>query len=236
VLSLAESLSGIVMTQMKAPGTPVIMGGVASIMDMRTMVHSYGAPELGLFQAGLTEVCRWLGLPVFSTAGCTDAKILDQQAAMEATFSIMLAMLSGANLIHDVGLMEMALTGSEELMVLSDEVIGMCERICRSFPVDDDTLMVDLIAEVGPGGEYISTQHTLENFRRFWQPRDLIREYHENWVAQGRRTLGDRLRDRVRSILAEHEPEPLPADVHRELQALVARADTRAEMLSPSST
>jgi trimethylamine--corrinoid protein Co-methyltransferase len=232
VLSLAESLSGIVMSQQKSPGAPVIIGGVASIMDMRTMVYSYGAPELSLFQVGLTEVCRWLGLPVFSTAGCTDAKVVDQQAAIEATFSIMLAMLSGANLIHDVGFLEMALTGSEELMVLSDEVIGMCERICESFPVDDETLLVDLIAEVGPGGEYVSHQHTFDNFRRFWQPRDLIREFHENWVAQGCRTLGQRLRERVLSLLAEHEPEPLPADLHRELQKIVNHADAHAERVA----
>jgi len=121
VQALAESLSGIVVSQLKKEGAPVIMGGVVTIMDMLTTAYCYGAPELSLLSAGLTEIAKWLGLPMFSTAGCSDAKSLDQQAAIEGAISIATAALSGASLIHDVGYLESGLVGSYDMLVMSNE-------------------------------------------------------------------------------------------------------------------
>ncbi|MFN2225558.1 MAG: trimethylamine methyltransferase family protein, partial [Anaerolineae bacterium] len=112
VQALAEYLTGVVLAQLQRPGAGVIMGGVNSPMDMATSILSYGAPELALISAAMTDVAKALGVPMFSTAGCSDAKTLDQQAAIEATLSIVIAALSGANLIHDVGYLESGLLGS----------------------------------------------------------------------------------------------------------------------------
>jgi len=103
VQGLAEYLVGVVLAQLKRKGARVIMGGVNSPMDMATSILSYGAPELALLSAAMTDTAKWLGVPMFSTAGCSDSKVLDQQAAIEATLSVVVAALSGANLIHDVG-------------------------------------------------------------------------------------------------------------------------------------
>lgn len=107
VQGLAECLAGLVISQLKRKGAAVIIGGVMSILDMTTTVLSYGAPELPLLSAAMTNIAQYLGLPVFSTAGCSDAKTFDQQAAIESTLSIAFAALSGANLIHDVGYLEL---------------------------------------------------------------------------------------------------------------------------------
>ncbi len=222
---LAETLSGIVMAQQKAPGAPIIGGGVVSIMDMRDLTFSYGAPELHLHMAAFTEVSKWLHLPVFSIAGCSDSKVLDQQAAIESALSVLFAALSGGNLIHDVGYLESGLVGSYEMLTMSDEIISMVKQIIRGIRVDDEALAMDAIAEVGPAGQFITTEHTVEHFRDFWQPVTMVRQEFDKWAAQGAATMGERIRARVADIRATHEPLPIADDQMAELRGIVAAAD-----------
>jgi trimethylamine--corrinoid protein Co-methyltransferase len=116
VACMAESLSGLVMAQLKQRGAPVIFGGVPTIIDMSTTLVSYGAPEMLLWSAALTEMAHHLELPVFSTAGCTDSVAFDQQAAAESAMACLMAAMSGANLVHDVGFAEAANSASLELI------------------------------------------------------------------------------------------------------------------------
>jgi trimethylamine--corrinoid protein Co-methyltransferase len=223
---LAECLTGVVVAQLKQRGAAVIVGGVMSLLDMSTTILSYGAPELVLLSAAMTNVAQYLGLPMFSTAGCSDAKTLDQQAAIEATLSIAFAALSGANLIHDVGYLESGLQGSYDMLVLADEIIGMVKRVLRGVPVDAERLALDVIDRVGPGGHYLMDDHTLRFFRtEFWMPALLDRANHETWQANGAKTLAARVHDRVLDLIAEYEPPHLPDKIERQLEAIVAQAD-----------
>ena len=119
VQAACESWLGLVVSQLVRPGTPFVMGGVVSIMDMSSMVLAYGAPELSLLSAGLTELAHYVGLPVWSTGGCSDSKAVDGQAALEGAFSVYAAALSGADLVHDVGCIEGGMTGSLEQLALN---------------------------------------------------------------------------------------------------------------------
>jgi trimethylamine--corrinoid protein Co-methyltransferase len=228
VQALAEYLVGLVLAQLKRPGAAVIMGGVNAPMDMATSILSYGAPELALVSAAMTDVAKWLGVPMFSTAGCSDAKVLDQQAAIEATFSIVLAALSGANLIHDVGYLESGLLGSFDMLVMSDEIIGMARRLLSGVTVTPDTLAVDLIERVGPGGHYLTQEHTRRHFRgETWFPTLIDRQMRRTWEAGGSQTMADRIRSRVMDILEHHRPAPLPEGVEQALSDIVAQAEAR---------
>jgi trimethylamine--corrinoid protein Co-methyltransferase len=228
VQALAEYLVGLVLAQLKRRGAGVIMGGVNSPMDMATSILSYGAPELALVSAAMTDVAKWLGVPMFSTAGCSDAKVLDQQAAIEATLSIATAALSGANLIHDIGYLESGLLGSFDMLVMSDEVIGMVKRILSGVTVTPQTLAVDLIERVGPGGHYLTQEHTRQHFRsETWFPTLIDRQMRRAWEASGRKTMSDRVRAKVVHILEHHEPLPIPADVEDRLKEIVAQAEER---------
>ena len=138
VQALTESLFGIVLSQIRKPGAPLIIGGLMSNMDMQTTVYCYGSPEMALLSAAYTDITKWLGVPEYETAGCSDAKMFDEQAAMEATINIATAALIGGNMIHDVGYLEQGLTSSAEMMVASDEIIDRVKRILRGIPVTDD--------------------------------------------------------------------------------------------------
>lgn len=228
VQALAESMVGIVLAQLKRRGAAVLVGGVNSPMDMVTSILSYGAPELALVSAAMTEVAKWLGTPMFSTAGCSDAKVLDEQAAIEATLSIVIAALSGANLIHDVGFLESALLGSFDMLVMSDEVIGMAKRILGGIRVTPETLAVDIIERVGPGGHFLAQEHTRKHFRdQMWFPTLMDRQMRRAWAASGGLTMADRIRTKVLRILDSHQPLPIADAVESRLAEIVARADAR---------
>jgi trimethylamine--corrinoid protein Co-methyltransferase len=228
VACLAESLSGLVIAQLKRPGAPVIVGGVPTVIDMSTTLVSYGAPEMSLWSAALAEMAHYLRLPVFSTAGCTDAVGFDQQAAAESALSCLMASLSGANLVHDVGFTEAANSASLELITATDEIIGMVKTILSGLEVTPETLALDLMGEVGPGGSFFGEQHTVRHFRGNWFPRLMNRRNFEQWSAAGGGTLADRTNARVRDILRKHQVEPLPEEMVAELDRMEASWWTEA--------
>jgi trimethylamine--corrinoid protein Co-methyltransferase len=223
VACMAESLSGLVMAQLKRRGAPVIFGGVPTVIDMSTTLVSYGAPEMSLWSAALTGMAHYLRLPVFSTAGCTDAVAFDQQAAAESALSCLMAALSGANLVHDVGFTEAANSASLELITATDEFIGMIKTIMAGIEVAPETLAMEVVDRVGADGSYFGERHTVEHFRQNWFPTLMNRGNHDQWRAAGAMSLGDRANQRVRQILLEHEPEPIVPEVAAELDQLESR-------------
>jgi trimethylamine--corrinoid protein Co-methyltransferase len=220
---IAESLSGLVMAQLKRRGAPIIFGGVPTIMDMASTIVSYGAPELSLWSAALAEMAQYLHLPVMGSAGCTDAVAFDQQAAAESAISCLMAALSGANLVHDVGFIEAAMSASLELIAATDEFIGMIRTIMAGLAVTPETLALDAIERVGPGGSYLEEAHTIRHFRENWFPTLMNRRNYEQWAAAGGLSLGDKANQRVRHILSTHQPQPLPPEVVAELDIMEER-------------
>ncbi len=224
----AEALSGLVIAQLKREGTPVIYGGCALLMDMATTSPSYAAPEFMLSVAAWAELAHHYGLPVWGYAGCSDSKVFDGQAALEAAMNTLVATLSGQNLVHDVGYIESGITGSFEQLVTSNEVIGMAKRITKGIEITEQTLALDVIDAVGPGGHFLAQDHTLLHFRENWFPKLMDRNNYETWVEKGKKTLGQRANERVREILETHAPEPLPEEVRGKLEAIIERAEKRA--------
>lgn len=223
----AEALTGLVIAQLKREGTPVIYGGCALLMDMATTSPSYAAPEFMLSVAAWAELAHYYGLPVWGYAGCSDSKVFDGQAALEAAMNTLVATLSGQNLVHDVGYIESGITGSFEQLVTSNEVIGMAKRITKGIEITEQTLALDVIDTVGPGGHFLAQAHTLLHFRKNWFPKLMDRNNYETWVEKGKKTLGQRANETVREILETHAPEPLPEEVKGKLEAIIERAEKR---------
>jgi trimethylamine--corrinoid protein Co-methyltransferase len=220
-LSMAEIFSSIVVHQLKRPGAPFIFGAGLHHMDMKSAQICYASPEFQLTKAAIAQLGRHYSMPTWGYAGCTDAKVLDEQAAVEAQLSVMMAKLSGGNLIHDVGYMESGLTCSFEMIVLTDELISMTDHLMKGIEVNDDTLMLDEIHQVGPGGHFLDTENTLSRFRDFWYPTLLDRGRRRTWLHAGGTTLGQRLNQRVREILADHHSPSLAPQKKGKIQEIL---------------
>ncbi|GIK39248.1 MAG: trimethylamine methyltransferase MttB [Chloroflexota bacterium] len=224
----AESWMGLTLAQAIQPGLPFIMGGVLSVLDMSAMILAYGAPELSLMMAGLTELAHYAGLPLWQTGGCTDSKTFDEQAAIEGSLSCFFSALSGGDLCHDVGYTESAMTGSVFQLALMDEAIGYSRRITRGIEVNEDTLAVDVIHHVGPNGHYLREPHTRRYFKsEFWYPKLCDRRNFEEWDMMGRTTMRDRAIARVHDILASHQPSPIKPETERVIREVLAAAEER---------
>ena len=223
-LSNAENLAGNTIVQLTRAGAPFVYAHGIHPLDMQTMVLAYGAPELSFNTAVAADLAHFYGLPVWGYAGCSDAKILDEQAAIEATGSIIMSLLSGNNLVHDVGYLESGLTSSFEMILLSDVVIGMARSMLKPLDVSPETLALDLIDRVGPGGSFIQEEHTLRHFREVWYSTLIDRRNYQSWTARGSLPMGARLNQRVLQLLRDHTPEPLPEPIRGALRAVVERA------------
>jgi trimethylamine---corrinoid protein Co-methyltransferase len=204
----AESLSGLVVAQLANPGTPVIFASTASAMDMRSAAYLTGSVEMGLMQAGLAQVAQYYKLPLYSTSGMSDSKIPDIQAGYEKAITSMLVGMAGANFIHDAaGLLEFCMTASYEQYVIDDEIIGMVMRAVRGIEVNKDTLAADVIKNVGPGGHFLTQEHTIKYMRsEYFQPEISDRQRREQWVEDGALDARQRALKKAKLILDDYKP------------------------------
>ena len=226
VINLAEGLSGLVISQVKNEGAPMIMPGVITNMDMKTSVTSYGSPESTLMACALAEVYHWLGLTHFGTAGCSDAKVADEQAAIESCFTCVTQALTGCNVIHDVGYLESGLAGSLDLVVMTNELLAMIKRFKQGINLAPECLAADLIDRVGIGNQFLTEDHTLKNFRsENWDP-DLFDRYrHEEWENDGKKTFAQRAQERIEHILSLPQSKMLDQLQAEELAKIIKKRE-----------
>ena len=224
VLTCAEGLSGLVIHQLKAPGAPFVYGGSAPAMDPRTALCSYGSPELQIACSTSAALAHHFNLPVFTTAGCSDSHVFDPQAGMEAGYTILMQALAGSNLIHDLGYIGAGMTASLEMLVLCDEMAATVRYLLGGLEVSPLTLAVDLIEQVGPGGNFFAEEHTAENFRESLYLSDLPNRLEfARWQQEGEKDFYRRANEKVRRLLAEHEPPQLPAETVEAVRAVCRR-------------
>ena len=220
VQASAESLSGLVLAQLVRPGAPFIYGAFATIMDMKTTIFSYGAPEMSLMVAAMAQMAQHYRLPFFGTAGCSDAKFPDPQAAAEVAFSCLSSALVGANLVHDAGSwLDHGSLASPAFMVLINEILYMVNQYMGGVPVNDDTLALDVIDKIGPGGHYLYEDHTMRHFKDVWYSDLFDRTIYQTWLEKGARQFATRLREKTEKMM-NHQPAPLPQDVLDELERM----------------
>ncbi|UCF97999.1 MAG: trimethylamine methyltransferase family protein [Spirochaetaceae bacterium] len=219
----ARMLSGLVIHQLKSPGAPLIVDTSVVFLDMQTMASPYMTPEVLLASIMNKEMALYYGIPTFAKAGAGDAKVLDQQAGVEIGITIFNEYLIGNNLIHDMGYLEMGMTGSLESLVICDEVVSFVKRFGRGVDISPEHLALEVIEEVGPAGNYLTHDHTLKYFREeFWFPNLMDHNNHDSWVKQGSRSLFDRAHQKAARILEEHRPRPLEQKVVEEIHRIAA--------------
>jgi trimethylamine--corrinoid protein Co-methyltransferase len=223
-LGNAECLAGLVLTQLVRPGTPFLYGMNIAALDMKSAIVSYGAPEWPLAMAAWTDIGRYYGLPVWGAAGATDSKVVDAQAGIEATVTIMTAFLSRCNLNHDVGYIEYGTTSSPEMLVIADEIIRDARFVVGGVEISDRTLAREAIHCAKPGGGFLADDHTLDNWKwAQWRPMVIDRMRYDTWLEKGRKDMARRANERARKILSEHRVPPLPAAAEGVIADLLER-------------
>ena len=221
-LSIAEALSGLVIHQLKRPGSPIVLGGAHGCMDMMTTVNVYACPERLLTMWVLSSFYQSLGIPTWGFGGCSDAQSLDEQAGMEFAMLDMWASMTGVNLAHDTGYLGSGMIGALEAIVFNDEIISYTKHVMRGIEVNDQTLALDAIERVGPGGHYLDDEHTAINFRSaLWKPGLSNRLRYDEWNKTGGKRLGERLNEKVRQILSEHQPKALSEEQIAQIEAII---------------
>ncbi len=221
----AGTLLGIVLAQLVREGTPVaVPGWNGGPYNLQTMVGNY---VLADEQAVATSMGRYYNLPVFGLGGSTDSKVLDQQCAIEMALSLTFALLSGANIVHDLGFMDAGLQGSLQLMVIANDTLAWLRAATAGVPVDDASLALEVVEELGPSGNYLSHEHTLKHFRRAYHSKLVDKRPYSQWMEQGATTMEQRAAKVIDDILNSHQPQPLPPDIQHDLKRIVEREQER---------
>ena len=226
----AGTMLGLVLSQLVREGTPVaVPGWNGGPYNLKTMVGNYVlADEQGI----AIEMGRHYGLPVFGLGGSTDSKVLDQQCGLEVSISLMTALIHGANIVHDVGFMDSGLQASLQLQVIADDFIGFLRAATAGVPVNDETLALDVIEEMGPQGNYLGHEHTLRHYKDPYYSKLADKGVYAKWLNKGGTTMEQRAAQEVERILSSHAAEPLPAEILQKLDRIVEReqalADSRA--------
>jgi trimethylamine--corrinoid protein Co-methyltransferase len=214
----ANILAHVTLAQVFRPGTPVLYGTVSTIANMRLGSVALGAVETGLITAGAAQMARHYGLPCRGVGATTEAKREDVQAGLERSATLLQAVLAGVNFVTCGGTLDGTMLESDALLMLDDELCGAALRIARGIEVDDSTLALDLIKRIGFSGNYLAEEHTVRRFRtEHYIPKLLPREPYDAWEEAGGRFALDLAQDRVREVLARHQPRELDPAMEQEL-------------------
>ena len=225
----AEILACLTAAQLVNPGCRVGYGTTSGIMDMRQGLMPYATPESALINIATAQMARFYKLPSRGTGGFSEAKALDMQAGFETALTTVVAALAGINfIIGAAGSLENALGASYAKFVIDNEMIGYVKRIVSGITFTSETWALDVIKQVGPGGHFLTQDHTARHFRsELFRPVLSSREAFTGWEAKGSRTIDQVATEEAKRILQQHQPAPLPEEVERELWEVVRVAENR---------
>jgi len=201
----AESLSGVAIAQMLVPGAKVLYGAVPAIMDLRNMEFAIGSVEMGMMNAAAVQLARLYQLPIYASGGVTEAKTPDIQAGCEKSMTMLMVGMAGADCVHlAAGMLDSGNAISYEQYVIDNEFIGMVKRVLAGIRVNKETLGFEVVKKVGPGGNYVTEDHTIEHMENeFFYPNPGLRLNYDTWQDAGKPDMLSNAREKVRQILQD---------------------------------
>jgi trimethylamine--corrinoid protein Co-methyltransferase len=228
----AEILAGIVVNQLLEPGRPCVYNlGLAHVFDMRTAIAVTGAPENALLANASAIMGRYYGLPSASWVS-TESMVPDSQAALEKMFSFHTHLSSGVSCIWGIGQLESELTVSPAQAVIDNEMISYIRRFQRGFPVDSNSLALEIVREVGIGGSFLETEHTLSRCRtEFFLPSLSCRFGRSRWAREGAKRMDERAEEAACRLAGEPVEHGLSTEQQAELERISDALLCRPEML-----
>lgn len=225
LLGNAQVIALATVLQLAAPGSPLCYSSEPMAMDVQSGLFEGLFPAADMVRAAHTQMAKYYRIPIFIGGWGTCSKLPDVQAGYEKALSAFLAYLCGADMTSGPGLLENWTVLSFEQLIIDHEILTMMADMLKGFPVDEDSMPLDVIMEVGHEGHYMGKKHTLDHFRQMWQPMVTDGQTYKTWKASGSKGAVEHAREKAREILRTHVPEPLPEDLRKELKALVSEAE-----------
>ena len=228
----AEIISGIVLSQLYNPTTPVFYGSVSHVTDMRTGNSAIGSIETGLITTGIAQLAKYYKIPSRGIGSVTDSKCLDIQNGIERFNTLMFAALSGINFITCAGTYEATLSGALELTLIDNEIIGMIKRAIKGIDINEKTVDLRTIVKVSKsetkGTTYLSEKHTRNYMKKeLFIPQLMDRNRRAAWKKRGSKDLITLAAERVNSLIDNFTEYKLPKDIDDELKGYMKRVDKR---------
>lgn len=219
----AEALSGIVLSQIVNPGAPIIYGGSPAIFEMRYGTTPIGAIETIMIDCSYALIGKYYGLPTHSYLGLSDSKILDIQAGFESSIGIILGTLAGINIISGPGMLDFESCQSMEKLVIDNEICGMALRLIKGVNISKDSLATELIEKIGPGGQFLTSKHTIELLEKeFLIPSEIIDRFERKiWIEKNRENCVQRARKIIEKILRDNKPKKLENEKEKALNEII---------------
>jgi trimethylamine--corrinoid protein Co-methyltransferase len=221
VVGNAEVISALALIEMAYPGAPVYYAAAQTAMDLRTGGYTGGGPEDFLFGAATNVLADFYNVPLSMGAFATGAKEPGWQSAVENSLSAFMAVSTVSDMLLGAGLLHGSRIWSYEQMLMDCEIFDMVRKLIEGFIVDDETLALDVIQAVGPGGNFLKEKHTRTHMRELWTPQFMDRRPYEVWEEHGD-NAPDWARAKARQILETHQPEPLDPGIAQEFQRITA--------------
>jgi trimethylamine--corrinoid protein Co-methyltransferase len=212
----AEQMAGICICQLTDPGAPLLYGGIPGRANLSSMGYLGGAVECGMMNAAIHQLANHIRVPNYNSSGLTDSKIPDAQAGWEKAATTLLAAMGGSNFVHHAaGMLESMLTVAYEQYVIDDEIIGMCGKVLEGIEVDPEHLALDVIEAVGPGGNFMLADHTVDHLRSEYYLGNGVADQknREQWETDSALDARARGRQIAKKILADKEQSYIPPDV-----------------------
>jgi trimethylamine--corrinoid protein Co-methyltransferase len=225
VLSNAEVLFGVVLTQLIKPGSPVVLKPDTNVFDMKTTQCTYGSPEQNLGKMAMIQMARFYNIPIYGLGGGVEGKVPDAETAAQAAMNMLLNAQAGMTMSQSLGTLSWGLYGSQEMVVICDQIVDMIRRVMEGITISDDTLAVDVIREVGYGGSYLDQDHTVQHFRgELFFPKLFTRQTIDQWVQAGSKMIHEVAHQRVLEILDKAGPVELAPGADAELERALREA------------
>jgi trimethylamine--corrinoid protein Co-methyltransferase len=225
LLGNAQVIALATVLQLAAPRSPLCYSTEPMAMDVQSGLFEGLYPAADMVRAAHVQMAKFYKIPIFVGGWGTCSKAPDVQSGYEKAFSAFIAYLSGADMTSGPGLLENWTVLSFEQLIIDHEMFTMMADMLKGFPVNDDSMPLDVIMKVGHEGHYMGEKHTLDHFREMWQPLVTDGQPYKVWKAAGSKNAVEHARDKAREILSRHSPDPLAEDVRKELVAIVAEGE-----------
>lgn len=225
IVGLADTLVGLVISQLTEKGTPFIASKFTDNLDMSTVTITHSMPEADLANSASADIFRFLNIPFSLNYGDTDCGMIDQVATFDISTQIYTAHLSKTNMAMSIGGFESGNMSILSALVLGNDIIGHTERLCKKVDIDEESLALESIHKVGPGGNFLMEEMTFRKCREFWKPEIFTPRSHEKWITSNKENMEDILNNKVKEIIAAGCKCPLPQDIQNKIDAIIRKEE-----------